>query len=487
MKLKDLLKNVNYKTLSINEDLDITNLSMNSKTVGKNGLFFALKGNSFNGNDFIPEAALNGAEVVVSDDEESANVFAGTVLVKNVRKAINQIAKNFYGNNYNFKTIAITGTNGKTSISFMLAHALRAAGYDVGVIGTSGVFFNDERLRPEGLTTPDSLEFFELMGMFNKLSVEYVIFELSAHALYYDKTLGLKSDYAIFTNLTEDHLDFFKTMENYGKAKQKMFTSNYAKMAIINTDDPFGLHLYQKTSLPVVTYGENMGTCIRLLKTSKDLKYAKIKVYDKVTKLRMREFNGKYNFYNAMAAIAVLVKEGIKIKTIKKAFATLPKIEGRQNAFKIKNHGTVILDFAHTPDGLEKILTYAKTQTAKKGKLISVFGCGGNRDENKRPIMGEISAKIADFTYISIDNPRYEDASKVMNDVAVGARKIGNNYKITMPRTEAIREAIENSKVGDVIVVSGKGVEPYYDDHGTKYFYREDREIVKIKKELEKC
>ena len=473
MLLSELFDGIKY-TL-IGEDKEIIKLEHNSKDITKGSLFFCIRGTRYSGTSFLYEAIENGCEAICIDFKEYENLASikfdkelSIVVVDDVRDVIGYVCYNYYGaSRFDFKLIGITGTNGKTTISFMLAHVLQKAGYTGGVIGTSGIFVNNDMIRGEGLTTPDPIDLYDILSFFYSVDVDYVIAEVSAHALDLKKLNGLVFEYGIFTNLTEDHLDYFKTIERYAEAKSKFF--NMVKVGIFNIDDKFGKKLYkdfQSKKFSVskeksdYVYRQTSNGCYIIINEKKlNIKY---------------NLNGEYNACNATESFAVLYDIIQDKRKIRKAFASLPKISGRSNEFQTKYHGKIILDFAHTPDGLEKILTSARNQLKNGGRLISVFGCGGNRDREKRPIMGKISGAIADYTIISIDNPRFEDPEVVMGDVEHGIKMITNNYNIIMPRENAIRYALLSSNVNDIIVVSGKGMEPYYETNGYKHLYRED-------------
>lgn len=487
MLLSKLLKNVEFKILCGGVDKEVLTLEDNSKKCRAGSMFFAIPGTRQNAEKYIEEAVGLGACVIVVQNEEIQMKFekldATIVYVENVRKAIGLIAKNFYApNGYNFKIVGITGTNGKTTTSFMIGNAFNKLNKNVCVVGTSGIFVNGKMLRGEALTTPDPIELQSLFGFLNSIYIDYVVMEVSAHALDLYKLSGIVFDYAIFTNLTEDHLDYFKDMEKYGVAKAKLFSLSMSKCAVINSADEFGARLIKIRETDVVSFGE-MVADFRIVKISNNS--FKLVHNNKTITIKLNT-TGIYNFYNATGAIVVLLKEGVSLKFIKRYFKRLLKIDGRYNEFCVDGHGKVVLDFAHTPDGLAKLLQNVRENMGGKGKIISVFGCGGDRDKEKRPIMGEISARYADYTIISIDNPRGEDERIVMADVECGVKRVTHNYEIILPRSLAVKKAIEESERGDVVVVSGKGTEPYYEVNGKKEFYREDIVIDCIKRELER-
>lgn len=482
MKLSSVIKDIKCEIEG--KDVEISTIEHNSKNVKSGSLFVCLSGKTDSGENYINEALENGAVAIMINEEFFAN---NKLMKKQLSKECSLVltntctrenfaiaCKNLYvGNKKIPKLIGVTGTNGKTTISFMIANCLISCGFIVGVIGTSGIFVNGEQIKGEGLTTPDPAELYQTLAFFDDIFVDYVVMEVSAHALELDKLSGLSFEYGIFTNLTEDHLDYFKNMENYGRAKAKFF--NMVDKAIINIDDEFGQKLYDtfagyKKSVSVIggdyVY-KNTSNVTTIIYNNKKIK---IKSYLK----------GLYNSTNTCEAFAVaseIIQNNFKIK---KAFKNLPIIGGRYNEFNSKHHGKIILDFAHTPDGLEKILTSARSLVKREGVLFSVFGCGGNRDKEKRHIMGEVAGRLADYTFISIDNPRFEDENIVMADVESGIKKLTNNYTIIMPRSVAILKAYLSSGKNDVIVVSGKGMEPYYEVMGEKRLYREDLVIKSI-------
>lgn len=485
MLISNIFKGQNF--ILLGEDREIVKLVHNSKEITNGSMFFCIKGPKVSGSSYIFEAIENGCEAVCISKSEYDSIAElelhksiSIVLVEDVRDVIGYTCKNFYGaSRFDFQLIGITGTNGKTTISFMIANALECAGYSVGIVGTSGIFINGDMIRGEGLTTPDPIDLYDILSFFYNVDVDFVVMEVSAHALDLKKTNGLMFDYGIFTNLTEDHLDYFKNIKNYSMAKSKFFEQ--VKIGVFNIDDSFGKDLYNNF----------MGQKYSVSKEYGDITYKAIR-----NGCKIRNFNqklklcyylpGEYNATNASEAFCV-VYDILKNNTIiKNSFASLPKIDGRYNEFNSKYHGKIILDFAHTPDGLQKILTSAKEHLKNNGRLISVFGCGGNRDKEKRALMGEISGRIADYTIISIDNPRFEDPYIVMGDIEKGIKSVTDNYNIIMPRENAIRHAFINSKVGDVIVVSGKGMEPYYEENGYKHIYREDIVIKTIIKRYDK-
>ena len=478
MKLVKLFKGIDYTLVNGTLDKNINKICDSSKKVTENSIFICIEGTKQDGHKYIGEVIKKKVSCIVIEKDVNINFKDITVIkVKNAREVMSDLAANFYGKTFNFKFIGFTGTNGKTTSSFMLRSILMSEGKNVGLIGTSGVFFNNETIRGEDLTTPDPIELYKILNIFQKKKADYVVAEMSAHALYFTKNRGIMTDIAVFSNLTQDHLDFFGTMENYGKAKMAYFSPNMSRIGIVNIDDELGKSIQDDYKIPIYSYSCNgkadfYATKINLKRNSFVFNHSHSSFKIKLS------MPGLYNIYNALSAVSAAVMLGIPEKYIKLGLLNLPEIAGRFNVFDFGKKGKVVLDFAHTPDGLLKVLTAAREYKGKKGRIISVFGCGGNRDKGKRPIMGEISGTYADYTIISIDNPRYEKPYSVMEDIAEGLKKIDARYEIIMPREKAIERAIELSSKHDVIVVSGKGVEPYYEVNGKKYEYHEE-EIIK--------
>lgn len=485
MKLEQLLSGEEYEVLQGSIAIEIDAITEKSGEVKKNSLFICIEGTKIDGHKFAGEAIKNGAKALVVSKDIKVPKTIAVIKVKDTRESMSNIAANFFGRKFSFKFVGITGTNGKTTTTFMLKSILTSWKKRVAVIGTSGVFIDDETIRGEDLTTPDPLEMFELLNEFERRRVDYVISEVSAHALYFRKNRGIMSDIAIFSNLTQDHLDFFGSMENYGRAKLSYFSEEMARIGVVNIDDELGRSIQSEYNIPIYSYSlldsaDFVAKNVNLKKKTFVACFHKTKLKVKIT------MSGQYNVYNALSAIATSVLLGVPSKQITAGLKNMKEIPGRFNIFDFGKRGKLILDFAHTPDGIEKILTAAKLHLGRDGRLISVFGCGGNRDRAKRPIMGEISGSIADYTIISIDNPRFEDPYIVMEDVAVGLKNIGAEYEIIMPREKAIERAIQIAKKGDVIVVSGKGVEPYYEVNGEKLPYHEEKVIAELQAKYNK-
>ena len=391
MNLKDLLKDVEYEIYG-ECDKEVESLTHNSKEENKNGLFFALNGNNFNGENFAYEAVENGAKVVVS--EQRLNIKATNVVVKDTRKAMSLISKNFYNSPADkMLLIGVTGTNGKTTTTYMLKNIFEKAGKRVGVIGTNGVVI-DNQIFESDFTTPDPILLQKILREMADKNVDVVCMEVSAHALELQKLWGVMTDIALFTNLSQDHLDYFKNMQNYFEAKRKFFTSDYARFGVVNIDDTYGKIIYNSSYIPLISYSKEQGNQADFvaseIKSGSNFQEFKVKTIKGEISVKLNML-GSFNVSNALGAITAAIMAGIDKKQIISGLSSLNKIDGRFNFYYV-NGAKVIIDYAHTPDGLENILKSAREIT--ENRLISVFGCGGNRDASKRHIMGRISSTI---------------------------------------------------------------------------------------------
>ena len=475
MKLFKLIKKYRCRVVG-NLNIEISGLYHRDTEVKNGGLFFCLRGTKVDGADYLNSAIRNGAVAIVTE-QEIPNLYKVTqIIVKSAREAMSNLSAEFFGNPASkLKIIGVTGTNGKTTITTMIAKALEYMGKKVALVGTNGVYICGEKYNSE-MTTPDPIELHNFFVKMTKAKCEYVCMEVSAHALDLLKLEGFKFEVSVFTNLTEDHLDYFKTMEKYYEAKEKLFLKRHTKFAILNADDDYAKVLAERINIPFKTYSINDKASYFATKIKRE--ESKQKFYfnnEYEIKINMA---GRFNVSNALAAIAVLKHFEIDILDIKKAFEKMSAVDGRFNLFVI-NNVKVIIDYAHTPDGLENLLSVA-TELKDDKKMIVVFGCGGNRETQKRAKMGEISSKYADFVIISTDNPRFEKREKIAKDIERGV--IGENYLIELDRSLAIKKAFQMAKSGDVIVLAGKGAETYIDENGIKLPYSDYDEIEKYRR-----
>lgn len=496
MKLKELLKDVIFEQIiDYNEDLEIEYLCVNSKKICKNSLFFALNGTNTNGQNYALEAVENGAKVIVVENDvknnfinkidfkmyknasnlESKNVCV--ILVKNARVAMSKICANFYENLHkNLKIISVVGTNGKTSTAHIMSKILSQCGKSVGIIGTNMITYNGITIEND-MTTPDPIELHKIFYDMAKNNVEYVVMEVSAHAIYFDKLYGVKSECTIFTNFSQDHLDFFKTMENYKTTKMSFFDRLYTKSCVLNVDDQVGREILSKANIPAVTYGIKNPSDVFAVNVSMDLNGSQFVVnsFDDVYEIKSN-LTCLFNVYNILSCIACASLLGISQNHIKRAIKNLGDIAGRFNVLNFKQNFNVVVDYAHTPESLKNLLVNVKKLT--KSKIITVFGCPGNRDEKKREIMGTIAGELSDYCVITTDNPQYENSYRIMRQIEYGISKTKCAYKLIDDREEAINLALSLAQPKNTVLIVGKGIENYQNING-EHIPFSDYECVK--------
>lgn len=457
MKLDHILTGIEYNVIQGNPGIEIGKIQYDSRKVSKGDLFVAISGFSVDGHKFIDKAVENGAVAVII--EKDIDVKSGITYIKteDTRKVLAMAAANYYGHPADrMKVIGFTGTNGKTTSTFMMKSILEKAGYKVGVIGTIANYIGNEVLHTDR-TTPESLELQELFKNMVDKNVDYCIMEVSSHSLVLHRVYGIKFSEAVFTNLTQDHLDFHKTFENYFLAKSMLFSMT--ESSVINNDDEYGRRLEKMVGKNVTTYSVDgpsqlKGENLKLESTGVEFD---CRINDKNYNVQV-SIPGRFNVYNALGCMGAALNEGISPEIIIDALKTV-NVPGRSENLTIgMNLGFhVIRDYSHTPDSLEKILESLRELT--KGRLICVFGCGGDRDRTKRPIMGRIGTELSDIAIITSDNPRSEDPYEIIEEIKTGVHK--DNYQVVENRREAIKKAMTLAEAGDVIVIAGKGHETY--------------------------
>lgn len=480
MRLSKLFSAVeNGKIIAEKEwEREISTLTTDSRKKVENGLFFCLKGGESDGHAYATEAIKNGAVALVTERQLFVDV--PQIVVENARETLGVLASVFYGApSEKLKVVGISGTNGKTTTSYMLASVLQAANKRVGVIGTLGIRYGEKRI-PCDLTTPDPVLLQSTLADMFMCGVEYVVMEVSAHALYYKKTAGVRFAACIFTNFTQDHLDFFNAMPAYKDAKRKLFLPEICPIAILNGDDETGREfgkMREESGAKSLYYGLNSPSDAFAIVTDESAKGTEcmLNVNDKLSRVTL-SLVGRHNVYNALAAAACAVELGISAETVAQGLTNVKAIEGRLQWVGECSGANVYVDFAHTPDGLERTLDALRQHC--KGRLICLFGCGGNRDKMKRPIMGEIVAKKADFAILTSDNPRYEDPLDIIAGIEKGYRRFSVRYVIVPDRKRAIEYALDFLQKGDVLLVAGKGGEEYQEIMGIKYPFN-DHDIIK--------
>ena len=474
MKLRELLRNIHVLDSSADMELEISGVAYDSRKVTPGSLFVAITGFASDGNRFIPMALEKGAAVVVTARKPQIDV--PYVLVENDRLALALIGVNFYGNPAASMTmIGITGTNGKTSVTLLLKHLLeQVLGAKVGLIGTMENLVGDEVI-PTERTTPES---FELQGLFARMrdaGCTHVVMEVSSHAIALDRVGGVHYDVAAFTNLTEDHLDFHKTMDHYCATKAELFRR--CDKGVINLDDSYAPRFIDTATCDVLTTSRKESDGLYAEDVELLAEGVNFTVVCGEEKVRIQlPIPGGFTVYNALTVLGVAKQLGISVDDSAKALQSAKGVKGRVEVVPTPTTPyTVLIDYAHTPDGLENVLSSVRGFC--KGRLIAVFGCGGDRDPIKRPIMGEIGVRIADLAVITSDNPRTEDPMAIISDIEKGAAAVGKTYKVIENRVEAIHYAMDIAENDDIIVLAGKGHETYQEIHGVKH-HLDEREVV---------
>ena len=468
--LKDIISTLDVQQVQGNQNVSIQDITADSRAVKPNSLFIALDGATVDGHNYIDKAVDAGAVAVIVSKPVTVPADVCVITVDDTRQAMMVCVPYFFDYPANrMRMVGVTGTNGKTTTTHMIRHILKAQGFKVGVIGTVHIMIGDTSY-PIHNTTPDVVDLQHILHQMVQENVEYCVMEVSSHALALGRVSGVEFDTAVFTNLTQDHLDFHKTFENYLAAKCKLFEQVSApnqvkdnKGAVINIDDSYGYRVMEKTTAPTITYstlGKGTLNASDVHMSTKNSQYT-VNYKGESYPISMNT-TGLFNVYNTLAAIGACLQEGISMEAIDTALKTFSSVPGRFELIEEGQDFAVVVDYAHTPDGLQNILETAKA--IKENRIIIVFGCGGDRDATKRPIMGRIAAEYGDKIYVTSDNPRTEDPVQIVKDVEVGVKEAlreGTSYEVIVDRREAINHAIHDAKAGDIVIIAGKGHENY--------------------------
>lgn len=491
MLLNELLEKVQVKNTVGNLNLDITNIHSDSRKLKQGGLFIAINGFSKNGIEFIPSAIENGAVAIIVEPNENVEELHSKfnipiISVSNTRRALAMTACTFYNNpSQKLKLIGVTGTKGKTTTTFMIKSILEEHGLNVGLIGSIAIYINGEKVEDTDRTTPESIEIQKNLALMVEKNVDVAIIEVSSQAMKLDRVTGCKFDVGVFTNLSEDHISpkEHPSMEDYFNCKLELI--KLSKHAVINNDDEVVKKIAEM--LPdkdLKTFGISESSNFKINPDNMIITDSYIDfsiLYNGKEEQIEARIPGKFSVYNAAGAISVASYFGVTADEIRNALKDL-RVLGRSELVPNKLGLTIMIDYAHTPSSLESILTAVNSYA--KGKVICAWGVGGDRDAAKRPVMGEISGRLADYTVLMSDQVRTEDPLKILKEIEVGIIPTGKPYKIIVDRTEGIKYAISIAKPGDIIVIPGLGHDLYLERNGIKYPYDEREVITKLIDEM---
>lgn len=466
--------------LACSGDAEVQGLCYDSRKVKPGDLYFCLPGVRADGHDFAAQAKEKGACALVV--QRKLDVDLPQVLVEDSRHAMSCLAQSFYGHPArSMIMVGITGTKGKTTSAYMIGAIARMAGHKVGLIGTVCTMIGEETYEAT-LTTPESVELQKLLADMRDKGCTLCVMEVSAHALAQKRLAGMHYDAALYTNLSQDHLDYFGDMDSYRRAKEEFFTPAYTDRAIVNMDDDSSVHMIDK-GVPVTGFGVAVATdaaareieiCENGVSYELDWKGLEVQLN--------LQLSGIFNVYNSMGAAVTCLELGMSFQAVKQGLESMRVVPGRIEALRTNTPYKVILDYAHSPAALENVLETVRQFTA--GRLICVFGCGGGRDKEKRPIMGEIAGRLADYSILTSDNPRYEDPMEILEAIETGIAQRNSPYEIIENRREAIRHALEVAQKGDVIVLAGKGHETYQEVKGVKKPFDEKVVVFELLQEM---
>ena len=466
------------------DEVKVFGITHDSRSVQHGDLYVALRGENSHGIDFVDEAISNGAVAIATDSQGVAVARQKAIPVielANSRKDMALLAARIYGNPESKLILTgVTGTNGKTTTTHMLRSIFQDAGKHVGVIGTLGTYLDEEHL-PGARTTPESTDLYAILGLMVERGITHVFMEVSSHALALHRVDGIKFDVAVFTNLTQDHLDFHGSMENYFAAKSLLFTPEFSKQAVICTDDSWGIKLATETQIPAITLGsQGDWKTYPAISNSNGLTTQKIEIENSDSISLTVNMLGAYNATNAACALAASHLLGLGIAGILESLQHVRPIPGRLERVSIASAGTAIVDYAHTPDAVATVLTVIRDANPKK--IITVIGCGGDRDVSKRPLMGKVASQLSDIVVITDDNPRSEDPAAIRKSVAEGARDGKAQVFEIGDRRAAISQALKLAEDEDVIAILGKGHETGQEISGEILSF-DDRVVVRQESE----
>ena len=477
MLLKDLLKDLKEVKVTGSIMAQVESLYYDSRTVTPGSLFFCIKGFNTDGHQYAVEAVGRGARIVVLEQDLPLPESVVKVFVRDSREAMGLIAKAYFGHaSDTMDLIGITGTNGKTTTTYLVKSILEVMGRKVGLIGTIVNLIGDARIQADR-TTPESLDLHRLFHRMASEGVEAAAVEVSSHSLALKRVAGCTFETGIFTNLTQDHLDFHGTLDHYRQAKAKLF--DQARTAVINVDDESGRQIQGDLKIPAVTYGIQRPAMVYARDLEITARGVSFDLYLEGEKISVQlGIPGIFSVYNAMGAAAACMAMGVPSEAILKGLQSVQEVPGRFERLDTDTDYTVILDYAHTPDGLENILKTAREMTSER--VLTLFGCGGDRDASKRPIMGEVAGRYSDYCIVTSDNPRTEDPMSIIGDILPGIQKTACPYAVVENRREAIAHALKACRSEDVLILAGKGHETYQIIQGKTYPFDEKQIVAEL-------
>jgi UDP-N-acetylmuramoyl-L-alanyl-D-glutamate--2,6-diaminopimelate ligase len=475
-----------YGKHPVTQDLEVRALRYDSRKVGPGDCFVALRGSGFDGHRFVQEALCRGATVIVVDRDDALNdtlaMHHGVtkIVVADTRRALAWCAANFFDHpSRKLRMVGITGTNGKTTTAYLIRSVLESSGATAGLIGTVEYLLNKTSLTATH-TTPESLELQELLASMVSAGCTSVSMEVSSHALHQRRVEGIDFAAAVFTNLTQDHLDYHGSMEEYFRAKKLLFESlSDTAPAVVNADDPWGQALLEELPRPAVSFGYLSGSTVTIDNAVSSLEGTSVTVTVDGAKLQLRSpLVGEFNVHNIVAAFSLGYALGIPSDKVLKGIERIAAVRGRFERIRSARGWTAIVDYAHTPDALSSCLRTIRQllPKGKPGRIITVFGAGGDRDRAKRPMMGSVAAALSDAVILTSDNPRSEDPITIINEIAAGIPQ-GLAYAVEPDRKRAIVQALEAARAGDVVLVAGKGHEDYQVIRAERLHFN-DREVI---------
>jgi len=487
-KLSAILRGLPGAKASGDTGLVVTGVSCNTAALRQGNIFVAIPGYKRDGNDFIPAAVKNGASAIVTSVPGAKAVPSGVplVIVDDSRHALAVLSSAFFNEpSLKLDITGITGTNGKTTVSYLIEAILRQNRKRVAVLGTIGYRIGSKTI-PADNTTPQSSDLQSMLYQAVKEKIDSVVMEVSSHALAQERVGCIEFDAAVFTNLTRDHLDFHKDMDDYLNAKARLFEGlgknqrkKGPKIAVINADDPYSGRILERTPVKAVTYGINSNADIGASEVNMDVHGVSFVLEDRINCKKERLFfqlSGMHNVSNVLAATAYAIARGIALGTVRKGIEKVKSVPGRFEVINGNRPFTVIVDYAHTDDSLRRTIIACRELAPRR--IITVFGCGGDRDRGKRPLMGQAAVTLSDYSIITSDNPRSEDPEKISLDVETGIKKLGmDNYEVMNDREKAIARAVNMASRGDIVLIAGKGHEEYQIT-GNKKEHFSDRETA---------